>query len=85
MTVMVKPLRELINQKKHKGSNKLDWTEEGHKAFEFCRAAVSNCQELHFLVDTATPTMALVAICTWSLMVKLGSLDSLVSPKSALN
>ena len=32
MTEMVKPLRELINQKKYKGSNKLDWTEEGRKA-----------------------------------------------------
>ena len=42
MTEMAKPLRELINQKKYKGSNSLDWTEEGRKAFDFCRAAVSN-------------------------------------------
>ena len=57
MTEMVKPLRELINQKKYKGSNKLDWTEKGRKAFDFCRAAVSNCQELYFLEDTATPIL----------------------------
>jgi len=43
MTEMVKPLRELIYQKKYKGSNKLDWTAEGRKAFDFCRSAVSTC------------------------------------------
>ena len=80
MTEMIKPLRELINQKKYKGSNKLDWTEEGRKAFDFCRAAVSNCQELLQSYKLMLPTMALVAICTWSLMVKSGSLDSIVSP-----
>ena len=43
MTEMAKLLRELINQKKYKGFNKLDWTENSHKAFDFCRAVVSNC------------------------------------------
>ena len=57
MTEMCKPLRELVEQKKYKGSNKLDWTDEGLAAFNFCRAAVSNCQELYFLEDTATPIL----------------------------
>ena len=57
MTEMCKPLRELVEQKKYKGSNKLDWTDEGREAFNFCRAAVSNCQELDFLEDTATPIL----------------------------
>ena len=57
MTEMCKPLRELVEQKKYKGSNKLDWTDEGRAAFNFCRAAVSNCQELYFLEDTATPIL----------------------------
>ena len=57
MTEMIKPLRELINQKKYKGSNKLDVTEEGRKAFDFCWTAVSKCQELYFLEDTATPIL----------------------------
>ena len=35
----------------------MDWTEEGRKAFDFCRAAVSNCQGLYFLEDTATPIL----------------------------
>ena len=48
MTEMCKPLRELVEQKKYKGSNKLECTEEGLAAFNFCRAAVSNCQELYF-------------------------------------
>ena len=57
MTEMVKPLREFVEQKKYKGSNKLDWTDEGREAFNFFRAAVSNCQELYFLEDTATPIL----------------------------
>ena len=57
MTEMCKPLRELVEQKKYKASNKLDWTDEGREAFNFCRAAVSNCQELYFLEDTATPIL----------------------------
>ena len=32
MTEMCKPLRELVEQKKYKGSNKLDWTDEGRAA-----------------------------------------------------
>jgi len=54
MTEKVHPLRALINMKKYKGSNKVEWNEETIKAFEYCRAAVSNCQELYFLVDTST-------------------------------
>ena len=47
----------MVEQKKYKGSNKLDWTDEGRAAFNFCRAAVSNCQELYFLEDTGTPIL----------------------------
>ena len=32
-------------------------TEEGRKAFDFCWAAVSKCQELYVLEDTATPIL----------------------------
>ena len=35
----------------------MDRTEESREAFNFCRAAVSNCQELYFLEDTATPIL----------------------------
>jgi hypothetical protein len=45
----------LIDIKRYKGSDKLIWTEEGIEAFNFCRVAVSNCQELYFLDDTTTP------------------------------
>ena len=61
MTETVKPLRELINANKYKGSNKSDWTEEGRKAFDFCRLAVSICQELYFFDDTPTPFLQTVA------------------------
>ena len=54
---MVKPLRELNDIKKYKGSNKLDWTKKGRIAFEFCQQAVSNCQEIFFSEDTATPIL----------------------------
>jgi hypothetical protein len=56
MTEMFEPLRKLMNMKKYKGSKKLTWTEEAIEAFHFCRIAVSNCQELYFLEDAATPT-----------------------------
>ena len=36
ITEMCKPLRELVEQKKYKASNKLDWTDEGREAFNFC-------------------------------------------------
>jgi hypothetical protein len=51
---MVQPLRKLIPLKKYKGSGKLIWTPEAIAAFEFCQVAISNCQELYFLEDTAT-------------------------------
>ena len=54
MTEMVQPLRKLIDIKKYKGSKKLTWTPESIEAFHLCRIAVSNCQELYFLEDTAT-------------------------------
>ena len=54
---MVKPLRELVDIRKYKRTKKLQWTEETEAAFQFCRAAVSNCQELFFLEDTATPIL----------------------------
>ncbi len=42
---------------KYKGSKKLNCTEECIEAFHFCRIAVSHCQELYFLGDTATPIL----------------------------
>ena len=57
MTEMVKPLRELVDIRKYKRTKKLQWTEETEAAFQFCRAAASNCQELYFLEDTATPIL----------------------------
>ena len=41
----------------YKGSKKLTWTDEAIEAFHYCRVAVSNCQELYFLEDTATPIL----------------------------
>ena len=55
MNEKVKPLRAMVDIKKYKRTKKLLWTEETEEAFHFCRAAVSNCQELYFLEDTATP------------------------------
>ena len=49
MTEMVKPLRALVDIKKYKRTKQLQWTEETE--------AVSNCQELYFLEDTATPIL----------------------------
>jgi len=57
MTEMVQPLRKLIPLKKYKGSGKLIWTPEAIAAFEFFQVAISNCQELYFLEDTATPIL----------------------------
>ena len=63
---MVKPLSALVDTKKYKRTKKLNWTQESIEAFHFCRAAVSNCQELYFLEDTAIrPTMGSEAICIW--------------------
>jgi len=57
MTEMVPPLRALVNMKKYKGSNKVEWDEDTIKAFECLRDIVSNCQELYFLEDTSTPIL----------------------------
>ncbi len=54
---MVQPLRKLIPLKKYKGSGKPMWTPEAIAAFEFCQVAISNCQELYFLEDAATPIL----------------------------
>ena len=64
MTEMIQP-PWLI--KKRKGSNKLIWTEEGIEGFHFCRIAVSNCQDLNFLEDTAIPNLQTedTAIAIW--------------------
>ena len=65
MTEMVQPLQKLMDMKKYKGSKKLTWTEEAVEAFHFCRVAVSNCQELYVLEDTATPIL-LVLVATYT-------------------
>jgi hypothetical protein len=57
MTEMVQPLRKLIPLKAYKGSGKLVWTPEAIAAFEYCQQAISNCQELYFLEDTAIPIL----------------------------
>jgi hypothetical protein len=57
MTEMVQPLRKLIPLMKYKGSGKLVGTPDTIAAFEFCRHAISNFQELYFLEDTATPIL----------------------------
>jgi hypothetical protein len=57
MTDMVKLLRALVDVKKYERRKQLNWTEESIEAFHFCRAAVSNCQELYFLEDTASPIL----------------------------
>ena len=70
---MVQPLRKLIPLKKYKGSGNLVWTPEAIEVFEFCKQEISNCQELYFLEDTATPiyykqmprTMTSAAMCSW--------------------
>ena len=38
-------------------SIRLVWTPEAIEAFEYCQQAIANCQELFFLVDTATPLL----------------------------
>ena len=79
MTEMCKPLRELVEQKKYKGSTKLDWTDEGLEAFNLlCLTAKNYISWKTLLLQSykpMLPTMALVATCIWSLMVKSESLD----------
>jgi len=53
MTEMVLPLGELVDKKKYRGADRVEWTEETIEAFKYCRDLVSNCQELYFLEDTA--------------------------------
>ena len=55
MTEMVKPLREMIPEGKYHRASKLVWTTERSATFQYCQQAISNCQELYFLEDTATP------------------------------
>ena len=57
MTEMVKPLRDMIPLGKYQRTGKLIWTTEGSAAFKLCQQAISNCQELNFLEDTATPIL----------------------------
>ena len=57
MTEMVKPLRDMIPLGKYQRTGKLIWTTESSAAFKFCHQAISNCQELYFLEDTATPIL----------------------------
>ena len=57
MTEMVRPLRDMIPLRAYKRDGKLVWTPESTEAFEYCQQAISNCQELYFLEDTATPIL----------------------------
>jgi len=57
MTEMVKPLRDMIPLGKYQRTGKLIWTTEGSAAFKLCQQAMSDCQELYFLDDTATPIL----------------------------
>jgi hypothetical protein len=54
MTEMVKPLRDMILLGKYQRTGKLIWTTESSAAFKLCQQAISNCQELYFLEDTAS-------------------------------
>ena len=82
MTKMVKPLRALVDVKKYKRTKQLNWTDKSIEALHFCRAVVSNYQELYFLEDTATPILQTDAfdhgIGGYIYMVT----NSLVSPSS---
>ena len=57
MTEMVKPLRDMIPQGKYQRTGKLVWATESSAAFQLCQQAISNCQILYFLEDTATPVL----------------------------
>ena len=54
MTEMVKPLRDRIPLGTYQRTGKLTWAIEGSTAFKLYQQAVSKCQELYFLKDTAT-------------------------------
>ena len=47
----------MIPQGKYQRTSKLVWTTERSAAFQYCQQAISNCQELYFLEDTATPIL----------------------------
>ena len=47
----------MIPQGKYQRTGKLVWTTERSAAFQYCQQAISNCQELYFLEDTATPIL----------------------------
>ncbi len=57
MTEMVKPLRDMIPLGKYQRTGKLIWTTENSATFKLCQQAISNCQELYFLEDIATPIL----------------------------
>ena len=57
MTEMVKPLRDMISLGKYQRTGKLIWTTESSAVFKLCQQAISKCQELYFLEDTATPIL----------------------------
>ena len=57
MTEMAKPLRDMIPEGKYQRTGKLVWMTERSAAFQYCQQAISNCQELYFLEDTATPIL----------------------------
>ena len=72
MIEMAKPLRDMIPEGKYQRTSKLVWTTERSAAFQYCKQAISNCQELYFLEDTATPILqtdasdyGTVATSTW--------------------
>ena len=71
MTEMVKPLREMIPQGKYQKTSKLVWTTESSAAFQHCQQAISNCQELYFLEDTAT---------SWRIPLHLSSKSTPLKP-----
>ena len=54
MTEMLKPLRDRIPLGKCQRTGKLTWATEDSTAFKLYQQAISNCQELYFLEDTAT-------------------------------
>ena len=62
MTELYKPLRDMCpTDKSYRSNGKLEWTPERIHAFEKCQQAISNCQELYFLEDTATPIVPMDA------------------------
>ena len=50
MTEMVKPLRDMIPLGKYQTTGKLIWTTESSAAFKLCQQAISNCQELIYII-----------------------------------